>query len=204
MDSDSLRVEPLGHDRKNSAYWYFYGTRLYREDYIENTEVGGTITQRQRGRPRDRKRKRRQCRSQEENLVEEEEKEKEVDDYLDINIGVKTRDTVWQVICFTQQDWTRLVDKFRNSVRKSSNFSILRILLLLLLLLLIYDEEIIVLTKSYNFCRNTTLNASSITHSLRIFFPRYQSFLNLRKSSSVVVCLNVTHVYFIVQNRLNN
>ena len=121
LDSESLRVEPLGHDRKNSAYWYFYGTRLYREDYVESGSDG--INERPKVKPKERKRKRRRGRAgktvEEE---EEEEEEKEEDSLVNVYGDTKERETVWQVVCFTQQDWCRLVDKFRDSVRKSPFF----------------------------------------------------------------------------------
>lgn len=108
LDSDSLRVEPLGHDRKNSAYWYFYGTRLYREDYITTK----SNSCKPKTKSKDKKRKKRRNRVAKEEEEEEEEEENDCLSHKENQEG----NSVWQVVCFTQQDWTRLAEKFRESV----------------------------------------------------------------------------------------
>ncbi|KAG5892915.1 hypothetical protein JTB14_006230 [Gonioctena quinquepunctata] len=45
LEADSLRVEPLGFDGNDSAYWYFYGTRLYREDYTTKNNKKKSVWQ---------------------------------------------------------------------------------------------------------------------------------------------------------------
>lgn len=78
LEADSLRIEPLGFDGNDSAYWYFYGTRLYREDYILSVE----------------KKKRNKNNTQ------------------------NHTQSVWQVVCFTEDDWNNLVAKFKSSKNK--------------------------------------------------------------------------------------
>uniref|UniRef100_A0A182SL68 DDT domain-containing protein n=1 Tax=Anopheles maculatus TaxID=74869 RepID=A0A182SL68_9DIPT len=67
-DADSIRLEPIGYDRNGSSYWHFFGTRLYREDYVSG---GGK--------------------------------------------SKSSKSSVWQVICFTEEDWRNLANKLDNS-----------------------------------------------------------------------------------------
>lgn len=75
LGADNLRIHPLGYDCNDSVYWYFYGTRLYREDLKPKVK------------------------------------------------GSNQQQRVWQVICFTEQDWVDLANKFKHSKsRKESAF----------------------------------------------------------------------------------
>lgn len=39
MDAEALRVQKLGFDDANNTYWYFYGTRLYKEEPLEEKKT---------------------------------------------------------------------------------------------------------------------------------------------------------------------
>ncbi|KAK6627783.1 hypothetical protein RUM44_010262 [Polyplax serrata] len=96
LESDSLRVEPLGHDEKKSAYWYFYGTRLYREDFPRNKKI------------REKRRK----------SKEDKRKKKKVKTSYESDIEDDLAPGIWQVVCYTEEDWEKLAQKFKGSTCK--------------------------------------------------------------------------------------
>lgn len=66
FEPGSLRVSPLGYDSKGAAYWYFHGTRLYREESTNGSSNG---------------------------------------------------DSVWQVICFTEDDWNKFINSLNSRLK---------------------------------------------------------------------------------------
>ncbi|KAL0852066.1 hypothetical protein ABMA28_000317 [Loxostege sticticalis] len=93
LEAESLRVEPLGWDDNDSAYWYFYGTRLYREDVIKK--------------PKGKSKKKKNKDSKKRGWFYG-------DDWLDDD----ETERVWQVVCFTEEDWTHLTEKFSKATSK--------------------------------------------------------------------------------------
>ncbi|XP_053282877.1 chromatin remodeling regulator CECR2 isoform X1 [Pleuronectes platessa] len=119
LDADSLRVEPMGQDENGALYWYFYGTRMYKEepvkrksDRISEPSELALPEKKKRGRP-PKKRK-----SDDSNLSEIEREEPEVktedvpEDPPLRRTGIK-RGT-WSLVCETEEQWVSLAESIKD------------------------------------------------------------------------------------------
>nr|XP_005482898.1 cat eye syndrome critical region protein 2 homolog [Zonotrichia albicollis] len=139
LDADSLRVEPLGEDSSGALYWYFYGTRMYKEEPVQgkpNGELaadrgcGGQTntpnvpgkTGKRRGRPPKRKK------LLEENLLREKAEESLLIHETQIRNGSQGpgRGT-WWLLCQTEEEWRQVTESFRErtSLRERQLYKLL-------------------------------------------------------------------------------
>ncbi|XP_069820892.1 chromatin remodeling regulator CECR2 isoform X2 [Dendropsophus ebraccatus] len=117
LDGDSLRVEPLGEDSSGNLYWYFYGTRLYKEEpswekrqrALEEAASAAEKPVRKRGRPPKKKplledavvRERLEVKPP---TIEELKREK----------ASSPGEGSWRLLCQTEQEWREVTESFRD------------------------------------------------------------------------------------------
>ncbi|KAM6306889.1 chromatin remodeling regulator CECR2-like [Podargus strigoides] len=139
LDADSLRVEPLGEDSSGALYWYFYGTRMYKEDPVQEKTSGELApdrgcggqtntpnvpgkTGKRRGRPPKRKK------LLEENLLREKAEENLLIRETQIRNGSQGPACgTWWLLCQTEEEWRQVTESFRErtSLREQQLYKLL-------------------------------------------------------------------------------
>ncbi|XP_031141207.2 cat eye syndrome critical region protein 2 isoform X1 [Sander lucioperca] len=120
LEADSLRVEPLGQDGKGALYWYFYGTRMYKEepakrkaDKISETTELTLPEKKKRGRPPKKKKLEDPQLSEVESEVTEVKTENGLED-LPPSTG-RERGT-WSLVCDTEEQWVSLAESIKDKI----------------------------------------------------------------------------------------
>uniref|UniRef100_A0A8C6Q1H8 Bromo domain-containing protein n=1 Tax=Nothobranchius furzeri TaxID=105023 RepID=A0A8C6Q1H8_NOTFU len=103
LDADSLRVEPLGQDGNGALYWYFYGTRMYKEEPPQRKEEQFG---KKRGRP---------------------PKKRKFEDYCFSLVSFKSvipglcslplaghRRGAWSLVCDSEEQWISLAERIKD------------------------------------------------------------------------------------------
>ncbi|XP_032329190.1 cat eye syndrome critical region protein 2 isoform X1 [Camelus ferus] len=161
LDADSLRVEPLGEDSSGALYWYFYGTRMYKEAPAQGKPSGRPLgresegqknvssvpgkTGKRRGRPPKRKK------VQEETTASEKQEENSLTSEPHTRNGSQgPGQGSWWLLCQTEEEWRQVTESFRErtSLRERQLYKLLSEDFLPEICNMIAQKETPVLTKA--------------------------------------------------------
>lgn len=143
LDADSLRVEPLGFDAEGRTFWYFYGTRLYREEKPAQTDNKANKKSKKKKkleaknkkkRGKVKKKKRTKGSSSDSDGTSESSSEHPSSDYSDDDedendeeqdVGSDDKEgeekkerPLWTVVCSKEEEWQQLAESFKKSKHK--------------------------------------------------------------------------------------
>lgn len=119
LDADSLRVEPLGQDGGGALYWYFYGTRMYKEEPLRrNCDRGSespdstSSEKKKRGRP---PKKKRFVDLQQSDTESDGKTDNGPDDSPLVRSESKNGERgAWSLVCETEEQWVSLAESIKD------------------------------------------------------------------------------------------
>nr|XP_046249427.1 cat eye syndrome critical region protein 2 homolog isoform X2 [Scatophagus argus] len=122
LDADSLRVEPLGQDGNGALYWYFYGTRMYKEEPVkrkaEKISELAELTlpeKKKRGRPPKKKKLEDPQISDVESEATEVKTEVKIENGLeDVRPSTGHKRGTWSLVCDTEEQWVSLAESIKD------------------------------------------------------------------------------------------
>jgi len=142
IDPESLRVEPLGEDHLGTTYWYFYGTRLYKEvnpNKMKKVQMKEKKDKEKRKKDKEKKKEKQDGEKEKEKQNGEKEREEnKADSFTELGEKSKELNTseeieeedvemedpadftgpVWSLVCSSEEEWKALANKYKKSRKK--------------------------------------------------------------------------------------